>query len=222
MAGERELPDISRIQRHPSGALLIPDSMPSTLPADPTPADPPEHPNPAIAELLAVRDEFVAAARRASKAQVDLWRQIPWLALQADGRTGHLDQYADAFYSGYWVFNQGPNTSWSGASVNTGVCVDLETGELMGSYSALDSDWGNKPPVPASAEGILRILAVPEQLDAESIVERLKKKAEQPTGSYYNEEEKRQWRERIVAEQGLTPMFSRRKVVTPDPPAIEP
>lgn len=182
--------------------------------------EPTEHPNPAIAELIEVRDEYVAAARRVSRAQVDLWRQIPWLALQADGRTGHLDDYASAFYSGYWRLSQGPNTSWSGAGVDTGVCVDLETGELVDSYSALNPDWGDKPPVPAHADGVLKVLAVPEQLDAESIVEYLKEMGKQPTGKYYSEEEKREWREGIIAEQGLTPMFSRRKVVTPEGPAL--
>lgn len=209
MAGERELPDISRIGIHPSGALLIPDGI-SVLPADPTQAgEPPRHPKPAIAELRAVRDEFVVAARRASKAQVDLWRQVPLLALQADGRSGYLDKYSYAYNYGYWELSRGTN-----------VCVDLETGELMDSHSALPSERSNKPPVPAYANEVLKVLGDPEQLDATVVIKDLKRKIKEPTFEHYNEEEIRQWRERIIAKNGLTPMFSRRKVVTPEGPAL--
>ncbi len=213
MAGEeRELSDISRIGVHPSGALLIPDGI-SVLPADSSPTgEPPEHPNPAIAELLAARDELVAAARRASRAQVDLWRQVPWLALQADGRSGYLDKYSYAYFYGYWELERGC----------CGVSVDLETGELMSSYTAIDEWTGDEHVNPASDGSILCLLSNPKLLDAAAVLEKLREKAKEPTFEHYNEDEIRQWREEIIAKRRLTPLYSRGKlVVFPDPTLIE-
>ncbi len=184
--------------------------------------EPAEYPNPAIAELIEVRDEYVAAARRASRAQVDLWRQIPWLALQVEGRDGYNDDYGTAYEQGYWNLRRG-EFSWAGASQDTGVSVDLETGMLIDSWSAFSEDSSTQDePRPASDANILKVLAAPEQLDAAEIIKSLKAQIERPGNPYASKtpEEQVKWRRGIINRLRLEPIYSRRKVVTPGEPFL--
>ncbi|MCL6096394.1 MAG: hypothetical protein M1444_01775 [Patescibacteria group bacterium] len=174
------------------------------------------HPNPAIQELIDKRDEYVNTARKVSRIQVELWRQIPWLALQADGRSGYYAKFTAAYEQGYWVLDEGEFSS-IGTPSNTGVCVDLETGELVDTYTATNEDWGNNPVQPASDEGILKVLAVPEQLDAATLLAWLKSDAKRPTSKSYDARKQEDWRKRKIDELKLTPIYSRgKKVVSPN------
>ena len=150
-----------------------------------------------ITDIRSGTKELVSKIREFARMQKDLWQRVPYLALQADGRTGHNDQHGRAFGQGYWAI---------GASSERGcytVCVDLETGELV---SAFD------PRKKASDEDVLRIAAAPDQIDAESVIAELRSEAMAPTVWYYKPEEKERWRKSKAERYGLRPDSYQRNI----------
>lgn len=153
--------------------------------------------NPLFKKLSASTKELVNLTRELSKSQKRIWQQVPFLALQADGRTGYSDQYSRAYRQGYWAVE----STVHGGSYS--VYVDLETGELV---SAFD------PRKEARDEEVLMIASNPNQLDAVSLVTEIAKDAERPIGSYYNAQEQEKWRQETLKEYNLRPAEYRRKV----------
>ena len=187
----------------------------------------PEHPNPAIAELLEARDIIVGAVRKTSRDQVDLWRQVPWLALQADGRTGYLDKYSYAYYYGFWDLDVTSSTDLLGISDVSGITVDLETGELMRARSVYEPRapehlyrLEESNPEAASEREVLALLHRPELLDAQEVVRHLKEQAKRTYWKGYDIKEVEGWRAEIIEKYDLKLVYSRRRIVTPAEPNL--
>ena len=136
----------------------------------------------------------IAAAeevREAVRKQVEIWRLVPNLALEADGTTGYSDRYKMAYMHGYWDVNN-----------RMSVFVDLLTGELVSDFGVL----GGNEPRPAGYVVILDFSA--ELLDAERIVRELQKEAKPHRRHNHNGEDVIAWRAGIRAELGnLGPVY---------------
>ncbi|PJE51115.1 MAG: hypothetical protein COV29_02475 [Candidatus Yanofskybacteria bacterium CG10_big_fil_rev_8_21_14_0_10_36_16] len=149
-------------------------------------------------EIGSTAKELIDKIREISRLQRSLWQQVPYLALQADGRTGYADQYMRAYRSGYWVIT---------SSCRDGcyhVSVDLETGELVCPLA---------PERKSSDEDVLRIALSLHEIDVERILRKLKIASERPFHRSYKQEDKER-RKRLqdsILEQGnITPdSFSR-------------
>lgn len=153
-------------------------------------------------EVNDVARELVQKVQKVSKQQKSLWQQVPYLALQADGRTGYSDQYSRAYHQGYWAVE---------SSVRDGsysVYVDLETGELVNAYDPRET---------ALDEDVLSIILHLHKLDATQIVSALKAHATEPIGNYYNAKDKRERTEYInsILQQGNITQVSYRRTVRP-------
>lgn len=72
-------------------------------------------------------ENLASEIRAFSRRQDDLWQRVPWLALEADGRTGYSERLMRAYLQGYWGL--GPTL----ADGRFSVYVDLATGELVNS-----------------------------------------------------------------------------------------
>lgn len=203
--------------------------------------------------------------REYAREQADMWRQIPHLALQADGRTGHNERYARAYQRGVWDISPDMGDLYRVAE------VDCETGEILrprtqgmepvptDAYEAaaiqriveagdvyednlrkdmyaaygkqgeetvkdlqdrgaihVDANWNYRitrsNPDRSSDQMLLQIAPHLEELDADSIVEQLRERASQPHGSYYDEEEKKEWRKKQKEWFDVTPTYERRSI----------
>ena len=73
-------------------------------------------------EVKELKDKLVETLQNYSRSQVDLWRQVPALAREADQMKGHTSgRYQMAYLSGYWpIFKQDMHGLW----------VELQTGEF--------------------------------------------------------------------------------------------
>lgn len=140
--------------------------------------------------LATVQETLGMVARKVreiSESQVSLWQKVPYLALQADGRTGYLDQYSRAYLQGYWAIE----SSIQGSSY--AVYVDLETGSLRNGYA---------PQLAAVDKEIVRINL--NELDAETVTRQLRELAKQPINAlFYNQLVRANWRKVVAAQLGL-------------------
>jgi len=86
-----------------------------------------------IRQLITKRRSLVKDICDYSISQKNLWRRVPYLALEADGRTGFGDNYSRAYNGGFWALD--------GSIVNGGyeVYVHLTTGNLVDAYFASNS-----------------------------------------------------------------------------------
>lgn len=155
-----------------------------------------------VPRLETLREEAAEIVREFSRSQVEDWRKIPALALEADGRTGHSDAYSMAYQTGLWTIKGVRSNGWYM------LFVDCETGELV---------FGGENLKPASDEVVIRALEKPEELDAAVIVEQLEAQGKEPHGSYYSEADKVAWREKVRQETGVTSPYVRTK----NPPPID-
>ena len=174
-----------------------------------SPQSPIEIANPDVAVLIESRDALVQSAREISRSQIELWRQIPWLALIAHGRAGDFNKYQEAFKNGYWILESAPDKMVH--QVTTGVVVDLETGELIDEASTYNFHDDECQPIPAKASGILKVLAVPEQLDAQTVIEKLKENGEKPPIYFQSNdgEDINDFVENIRKSYGVKPLYTR-------------
>lgn len=151
---------------------------------------------------------LAAAVREYAAAQVPLWQQLPYWALQADGRTGWDSRYGNAYRYGCW-------------SVGTGrkydiVQVDLETGALGRfvtpyQYNYNASTWNQAPDT-----SVVDASELTDQLDAAYILDGLRKHVDEYrhppsyyTGTDWEIAERR--RQEILAQSHITPTSYRRK-----------
>lgn len=140
---------------------------------------------------------LVRGIREYAKSQVEDWRRIPYLALEADGRSGYSDNYARAYRQGVWAVE---------ASARDGsytVYVDLATGELVNPFSFHEQARC----VDAYDSHVLALATSIGQLDAAAIVAGLEAAARKPVASYYDPQEQRRWRVTTRAELKLGPRY---------------
>jgi hypothetical protein len=102
---------------------------------------------------------FLETLRAGSRAQRDLWRRVPYLALQIYCRTFDL-HLIDAYESGLWFLPPPAGAETSQAA------VDLASGELVG------VDPGD-PFRPANDAAIIALLLDPTPLHAHTLVSTL-------------------------------------------------
>ena len=151
-----------------------------------------------IKDIKDLAERLVASLRELSVSQASLWQQVPYLALQADGRTGYSDQYSRAYRQGYWAIE--PSLMDYGSYM---IYVDLETGEFVDGYIPTNS---------ANAKNILMLANYPEQLDVYRIIRYLKKECKKPTQKNYDKKEQKTWRESLRKKFSLKPHKYSRKV----------
>ena len=146
--------------------------------------------------------DIVEMVREYSRTQNELWRRIPHLALEADGRTGHSETYGLAYSYGYWHLDR-----------EYGIHVDLENGELVSSSNiwkgALDTHLLPDEKRLANDSKVAALIFNLHKLDARAIMEHLKTVARKPYGSYYNAKKKDVWREETRKIYDVTEIFKR-------------
>lgn len=140
---------------------------------------------------------LVRGIREFARSQVETWRRVPYLALEADGRSGFSDNYARAYRQGVWAVE---------ASVRDGsytVYVDLATGDLVNPFSFHEQARC----VDAYDSHVLALATSIDQLDAEALVVSLEAAARKPVASYYDPQAQRRWRVTTRSELKLAPLY---------------
>ena len=132
--------------------------------------------------------------REYSQNQKELWRQVPYLALEADLRGSPRQDCQRAYSRGLWEVR---NTDLSDY-VNT--YVNLETGELV-----------NENFRPLKNEEVLSLVFYFDSLNAQKLINRLEKEAKEGYPGYQKPEEVGKERERIRKLYGITKIYTRKK-----------
>jgi hypothetical protein len=112
--------------------------------------------NKSMIELCA--KETVSMIRRYSESQVELWKQVPSWALEADGRSGYNSCLCLAYERKLWTIN------------HRSLLVDLNNGKLMGFKGAMSLEC-------ASDHVVLEYALLLDRLDASKILDELKKQS---------------------------------------------
>ena len=142
--------------------------------------------------------------REYSRSQVELWQQVPLLALEAQEKDSPNNEYRRAYEQGYLSVNDDDFTP---------ACVDLETGELIRlSLVWTDSKGVLQPKIdytnPEQAPDYAVLIAYSlDLLDAERIVKELKDIREFDILLRKDDA----WREQLKQQLGLTEKYQRRK-----------
>lgn len=139
-----------------------------------------------LAENLA--NEIRAFSRR----QDDLWQRVPWLALEADGRTGYDGRLMGAYLEGYWGLGQ---VLEDGKFL---VYVDLATGELVGR-----PDYN--PRILAPTRDVLLLANHVKSLDASFVISELVRLGTRLYRSDLDPEKQAEWRVYIGKKLNLWP-----------------
>ena len=139
----------------------------------------------------------VDALREWCASQKELWQQVPYLSLQADGVTGFLSSHQICYTQGiYSIRHQGYDQEFR--AIN----VDCATGRLV--------QWGSLQMEDADSSTILQFVDHYEELDAETIIANLK--AQAAAKSAYQPERTKEinaWRKAKAEELQLTLIFTR-------------
>jgi hypothetical protein len=120
------------------------------------------------------------------------WRRVPYLALQADGRSGYIRAYAYAYTRGLWVINLGRDYS---------PFVDCATGRVV-TYEL--EEVGDRTLLSCGLDS----------LRADKVIAELEKRASNVALQYTDppEHERREaWRKDLATEYKLQPLYVRRK-----------
>lgn len=125
--------------------------------------------------------------------QRTLWRQIPYLALLADGNGGFSEAYRCAYKSGMWTAQASPDNI---------ILIDCDSGELVtynGSRYVLAGDaW------------VVPFWKATEEIDAAMIIAELNDERRRRS-SKYRQGPRAAWRQKIIDEHALTPIFRRKE-----------
>lgn len=138
--------------------------------------------------------------RAFSRRQAALWQRVPYLALEADGRTGFNDNHSRAYRQGVWAVDSCVNGNYT-------IYVDLATGELIDPFA-----FHEKGEIkPASDAGVLTLATKLAELDAFAVVQRLEERAREPVASYYDRATQQRWREETRREYKLTAIYDAKR-----------
>ena len=132
-------------------------------------------------QLLEDRRKLAEAMRNYSRSQKILWQQVPDLALEADGRSGYLDET----HRNVLGIRALPSGTWDRTYH---LFVDLETGDLVSGHELRT----------LSDDDVLKIK--PDDLDASRLVRELIER-----GAREDNEEAAAWRDEMRRTHGLTP-----------------
>lgn len=139
-----------------------------------------------VADLEKQREEYTAAIQAFSKRQKELWQQVPYLALQADGRSGFSGQYATAYMTGFWVISGRDSNPYRVNCVTGAICYWSDTA----------------PEVDPVNTGLLQVSI--DLIDVNRIIDELKKTAAREYASYQNAETVDAWRKDIIEKYKVT------------------
>ncbi|MGV8152190.1 MAG: hypothetical protein ACP5OG_03845 [Candidatus Nanoarchaeia archaeon] len=143
------------------------------------------------------RSELTQLIRDYSHFQKELWRKIPYLALEADGRRGYSDSCSLAYASGFWPIS---------ASCNEGcyeALVDLENGNLV-SPDIFSTNGESFYPCPD--KGVLKLAFSLDEIDAGKLIKTLEKEIQ-----IQDNNEAKKLREENRKKYGITKLYSRKK-----------
>lgn len=160
-------------------------------------------------KIRQLKKDLVEKIKDYSQSQQKQWQQVPYLALQADGRSGFNGNYSRAYHTGYWALK---------SSVHNGdyhVYVDLATGNLVNAYHAsssvciFDADIPKESKqVPAAEDEIITLNL--DHLHVRGLVRMLQQQAQMPYPSYYKPEEQEAWRQETLEKLNLELIYTRR------------
>ena len=150
-------------------------------------------------ELQDSVDKLVLDIRKYVSTQKEFWQRVPWLALQADGRTGFNQQYSLAYERGFWVVGGIPPLPISGAY------VDLASGDLVQPHNA----FVEYSLVPAMSGCVIHLAKNLNELDARNLLQELALVAKQPYPSYYDPELQEVCRARRLKQLKLKKIYTR-------------
>jgi len=143
-----------------------------------------------IKQLQRMQHELAEAVREYSRSQAELWKQLPWWTLQAQGRvSGWGPGYEYSF--GIHILE---SLDTHGHHIGG---VDLETGEII----YIPDSSTNIRPITDDTQ-ILEIDL--EELEAEPVLAMHKEEAGQRTASYYNYEDQEDRRQELARRYGLS------------------
>lgn len=140
---------------------------------------------------------LVRTIREYVRSQAETWQLVPYLALEADGRSGYSDNYARAYRQGVWAIES------SARDGSYTVYVDLATGELVNPFSFHEQARC----VDAYDSHVLALATNLDQLDAAALVAGLEAAARKPIASYYDPQAQRRWRVTTRSELKLAPRY---------------
>ena len=152
-----------------------------------------------LASLEAKTNELDELIRAYTRSEKELWQLVPYLALQADGRSGYSSQYAVAYQKGLWIIEH----SLDRFSSYT-VAVDCATGELVSIPNTHEK---------AHMADILQCASRLHEFDAAAVVLELRKAGKAPYSSCYDEAKIKAWRLNIQEECDLREMFVRKNEI---------
>lgn len=138
--------------------------------------------------------ETVQLVRRYSESQVESWRRVPLLALQADGRVGR-------YYTNSWLEAAYMHGLWRipASFKNVEVFVDCDTGGIVGrQLEAVEDKY------------ILAIASKLSDIDAGKVIDELSGNALQETAEESLEARlRRKWRQEIVIQEKIQERYVR-------------
>jgi hypothetical protein len=144
-----------------------------------------------MSSIKIARDSLVAALRKFSTDQVELWKQIPWLALQAEGISGYSDEGVSRYAAGYLrLLSQGGYYR---------VFIDLDSGEICSSMRPINL---------ANDYDVLQLNE--KHLNAQGYIDELIEYAKRPMWRGYDEKKVKAWREKQIRQYNLSPRYVRR------------
>ncbi|QIG77696.1 hypothetical protein EVB64_109 [Rhizobium phage RHph_TM61] len=151
-----------------------------------------------LEEVLETKKYYINSLREYSRKQVDLWRQVPWLALQAQGRSGWSDAYGRCIRNGIWTINSATNGGYCATS------VDCDSGELM---------YFNKPMRDNCKE---LMLIDPKELDASLVIAYLNQRILNDKEDHSIKQKGPTWRKDTAEELGIERVYHRTRTI-PEP-----
>lgn len=129
-----------------------------------------------------------------SESQKEMWRKVPWLALQADGRSGWSQHYENAYENGLWTVGPADGGYYH-------AFVDCATGKLTG--------FKGKP---LHEKYVFMLATQLNELDATAVVERMYKESLKERPSFYTVEDWQRAADRRTAKAialGVDEMYTR-------------
>jgi hypothetical protein len=147
-------------------------------------------------EIIASAEKIVEGIHEYSVSQKDLWRRVPWLALEADGRGGWSDTYQKAYTEGLWQIDS------CSRIVTPNMYVDLDSGKLISFRS-------NKKVVPPANE-VLKLAYNSELIDASKVMKDLEYWVTKPYTKPEYVEIEPVWKSIVRHNLGLTELYTRK------------
>ncbi len=124
-------------------------------------------------DLEIQKKEYVHNIIEYSKSQVDLWRKIPLLAWEANGRNGWVKTYELAYVENLWAVIDSSNGGYYRVYIN------ILTGEPIDSFQYF---YNNKKILPALHKDLLSCDLI--HFNASKQIEFLEYQLERPPGQY--------------------------------------